>query len=102
MLRSRVPRLDEQQPHPCTNATIYFRQILDHESRALACSHHDDDDVTVIFPRTSAHVGCVMERAELLLNVTIVGSSSGPVVGRSASNIDEATTKNGKDSKTCW
>ncbi len=77
---------------------IHFRQILDYESRALSSSHYDDDDVTVIFPRTSAYVSCVMERAELLLSVTIVGNSSGPAVGRSASTIDESTTGKGKDS----
>ena len=77
-----------------------FRQILDCESRALSSSHYDDDDNTIIFPRTSAYVSCVMERAELLLSVTIVGSGSGPAVGRSASNIDETTARKGRNSSS--
>jgi hypothetical protein len=41
-----------------------------------------------------------MERAELLLSVTIVGGGSGPAVGRSASNIDKTTTGKGRNSSS--
>ena len=40
-----------------------------------------------------------MERAELLLSVTIVGGGSGSV-GRSASNIDKTTTGKGRNSSS--
>lgn len=80
----------------CLSACLYFvRQILDCESRALLSGDLDDDDVSVVFPRTTAYVSCVIERAELLLNVTILGSSSGPAVGRSASNIDKDSAGKG-------
>ena len=69
---------------------ISCSQILEKESREFSSSKDDSDaDVSVVFPRTSGHVSCVMERAELLLNVTITNSSSGSAVGRSASNIDK-------------
>ena len=75
-------------------------QILECESRVFSSGDDDDDDddVTAIFPKTSAYVSCVMERGELLLRtavVTIVGGSSSPAVGRSASNIDKTHTGKG-------
>ncbi|XP_028400510.1 probable E3 ubiquitin-protein ligase HECTD4 [Dendronephthya gigantea] len=72
-------------------------QILESESRAFSSDDDDDDenDVTAIFPKTSAYVSCVTERGELLLSVTIVGDSPSPAVGRSVSNIDKTHTGKG-------
>ena len=77
-------------------------KLLDHESSHVSESHCDG--VADVFPRTSAYVSSIMERAELLLNVTIISSgpsssTSSSTVVRSFSNIEELPTQRGTEVK---
>ena len=80
-----------------TYPAVLSRKLLERESNRTSGRY--GDDVADVFPRTSAYVSSILERAELLLNVTIMGSkpsSGNPNVGRSFSNIEKLPTAEGK------
>ena len=74
---------------------VCFSQLLDRESKRISQNQCDGDDVTGVFPRTTAYVKSIKERAELLLNVTIMGNDTGSEVCRSTSNTDKPSTTKG-------
>lgn len=61
-------------------------QILESESTAVAGCHYDID-MSSEFPRTSSYVKYIMERAELLLTVTIMENDSTRAFSRNTTGI---------------
>lgn len=80
---------------------ILFRKLLDRESKRISKNQCHGDDVIDVFPRTTAYVSSIMERAELLLNVTIKGANT-TTMGRSFSNIDKPSTEKGMSEVVKW